>query len=130
MDDRTFLILLIVAGVLALAIGWLVRRRRFDMKSIAALHVVAASVAVGMTMGEPDLGLDCRARAPCGQQGPEPGNKLRLYEQVRKRGVGFVRALRSQHDLGIDQYAHNIAQEPVLGVECAAPEHDDRPDPV
>ena len=43
-------------------------------------------------MGEPDLGLDCRTRAPCGQQGPELGNELRLHEQVRKRGVGLVRA--------------------------------------
>ena len=52
-------------------------------------------------MGEPDLGLDRRTRAPCSQQGPELGNELRLHEQVRKRGVGLVRGLRSQHDLGI-----------------------------
>ena len=52
-------------------------------------------------MGEPDLGLDCRTRSPCGQQGPELGDELRFYEQVRECGVGLVRALRSQHDLGI-----------------------------
>jgi hypothetical protein len=52
-------------------------------------------------MGQPDLWLIRRAGASSRQQSLEPGYELGLHEEIRECAVGNVRALRSEHDLGI-----------------------------
>ncbi len=52
-------------------------------------------------MGRPDLRFAGRALATRGQDGAEPGDILRLHEELRESRVRRIRSGRREHELAI-----------------------------